>query len=305
MRIVVENYIPTNGPRIGWDNQIKGEESNLQMKRSNQKRKSIKVRLLFVPLICVLVGVLMIGAISSYLTRDSLLAEMRENGFSSSQRFVNRIEDNTEAVKTMNEMLETQIRSVGNIIFANRDRVNDEYLTQLSEQTGINPIYLYNPAGTIFTAAYGEYKGWTVPEDHPIRDFMVSGAPELMEEIRADSETGNLFKYGYIRSNTGEFVQTGVSADRVLELTEKFGYQALIDELVSDENIVSASFIDKDLVGVADSNKDNIDKSYQDDETIKKVALEGEMVARELFDEVANANVYNVVYPVVINGNFK
>ena len=159
MRIVVENYIPTNGPRIGWDNQIKGEESNLQMKRSNQKRKSIKVRLLFVPLICVLVGVLMIGAISSYLTRDSLLAEMRENGFSSSQRFVNRIEDNTEAVKTMNEMLETQIRSVGNIIFANRDRVNDEYLTQLSEQTGINPIYLYNPAGTIFTAAYGEYKG--------------------------------------------------------------------------------------------------------------------------------------------------
>ena len=275
------------------------------MKRSNQKRKSIKVRLLFVPLICVLVGVLMIGAISSYLTRDSLLAEMRENGFSSSQRFVNRIEDNTEAVKTMNEMLETQIRSVGNIIFANRDRVNDEYLTQLSEQTGINPIYLYNPAGTIFTAAYGEYKGWTVPEDHPIRDFMVSGAPELMEEIRADSETGNLFKYGYIRSNTGEFLQAGVSADRVLELTEKFGYQALIDELVSDENIVSASFIDKDLVGVADSNKDNIDKSYQDDETIKKVALEGEMVARELFDEVANANVYNVVYPVVINGNFK
>ena len=278
---------------------MKGNNNNLT------KSKSIKTRLLIVPLICVLVGVLMIGAISSYLTRDSLLAEMRENGFSSSQRFVNRIEDNTEAVKTMNEMLETQIRSVGNIIFANRDRVNDEYLTQLSEQTGINPIYLYNPAGTIFTAAYGEYKGWTVPEDHPIRDFMVSGAPELMEEIRADSETGNLFKYGYIRSNTGEFVQAGVSADRVLELTEKFGYQALIDELVSDENIVSASFIDKDLVGVADSNKDNIDKSYQDDETIKKVALEGEMVARELFDEVANANVYNVVYPVVINGNFK
>lgn len=273
--------------------------------RSKQKRKSIKVKLLFVPLICVLVGVLMIGAISSYLTRDSLLAEMRENGFSSSQRFVNRIEDNTEAVKTMNEMLETQIRSVGNIIFANRDRVSNEYLTQLSEQTGINPIYLYNPAGTITNAAYGEYLGWTVPADHPIHEFMISGAPELMEEIRADSETGKLFKYGYIRSNTGEFVQAGVSADRVLELTEKFGYQALIDELVSDENIVSASFIDKDLVGVADSNKDNIDKSYQDDETIKKVALDGEMVAQELFDEVANANVYNVVYPVVINGELQ
>ncbi len=247
----------------------------------------------------------MIGAISSVLTRDSLLAEMRESGFSSSQRFVNRIEDNTEAVKTMNEMLEAQIRSVGNIIFANRDRVSDEYLTQLSEQTGINPIYLYNPTGTITNAAFGEYLGWTVPADHPIHEFMVSGAPELMEDIRADSETGNLFKYGYIRSNTGEFVQAGVSADRVLELTEKFGYQALIDELVSDESIVSASFIDKDLVGVANSNKDDIGRSYQEDETIKKVALDGEMIAQELFDETENANVYNVIYPVVINGELQ
>ncbi len=261
--------------------------------------------MLIVPLICVLAGIFLIGAISSYLTRDSLLAEMRENGFSSSQRFVDRIEDNTEAVKTMNEMLETQIRSVGNIIFANRDRVNDEYLTQLSEQTGINPIYLYNPTGTIFNAAYGEYMGWTVPTDHPIHDFMVSGATELMEEIRADSETGNLFKYGYVRNSAGEFIQAGVSADRVLELTEKFGYQALIDELVSDESIVYASFIDRDLIGVADSNKDDVGKSYQDDETVKKVALDGEMSAKEFFDEAENANVYDVLYPVVINGELE
>jgi len=278
---------------------LKGNKSHLR------KSKSIRTRLLIVPLICVLAGVFLIGAISSYLTRDSLLAEMRENGFSSSQRFVDRIEDNTEAVKTMNEMLETQIRSVGNIIFANRDRVNDEYLTQLSEQTGINPIYLYNPTGTIFNAAYGEYMGWTVPADHPIHDFMVSGATELMEEIRADSETGNLFKYGYVRNSSGEFIQAGVSADRVLELTEKFGYQALIDELVSDESIVYASFIDRDLIGVADNNKDDIGESYQDDETIKKVALDGEMSAKEFFDEVENANVYDVLYPVVINGELE
>ncbi|MDO9490672.1 hypothetical protein, partial [Acetobacterium sp.] len=92
------------------------------MKKDKQiaKTKSIKMKLLIVPLICVLVGVFSIGAISSYLTRDSLLAGMRENGFSSSQRFVNRIEDNTEAVKTMNEMLESQIRSIGNIVIGNR-----------------------------------------------------------------------------------------------------------------------------------------------------------------------------------------
>ena len=91
----------------------------------------------------------------------------------------------------------------------------------------------------------------------------------------------------------------------MLELTEKFGYQALIDELASDENIVYASFIDKDLVGVADSNKDNIGKSYQDDEAIKKVAIDGEMTAEEYFYEPENTKVYDVLYPVVINGELK
>lgn len=268
-------------------------------------KKSIKMRLLIIPLICVLVGVLFIGAISSYLTRDSLLTEMRENGFSSSQRFVDRIEDNTEAVKTMNEMLESQIRSVGNIIIGSRGSINDVYLTQLAAQTGINHIYWYNTAGEIINAANSEYLGWKVTPGDPIHNFMISGAPELMEEIRKSTETDETFKYGYIRSNTGEFVQAGVSADRVLELTEKFGYQALIDELVTDESIVYASFINNDLIGVADSNKDNLGTSYQDDENIKKVALDGEMSAKEFFYETENINVYDVVYPVVINGELK
>lgn len=277
------------------------------MDRNNliAKKKSIKMRLLIIPLICVLAGILFIGAISSYLTRDSLLAEMRENGFSSSQRFVDRIEDNTEAVKTMNEMLESQIRSVGNIIIGSRGSINDVYLTQLAAQTGINHIYWYNTAGEIINAANSEYLGWKVTPGDPIHNFMISGAPELMEEIRKSTETDETFKYGYVRSNTGEFVQAGVSADRVLELTEKFGYQALIDELATDESIVYASFINNDLIGVADSNKDNLGKNYQDDENIKKVALDGEMSAKEFFYETENTNVYDVVYPVVINGELK
>ncbi|WP_373481681.1 methyl-accepting chemotaxis protein [Acetobacterium sp.] len=269
------------------------------------KSKSIQVKLLIVPLICVLAGVVMIGVISSYLTRNSLLAEMKENGFSSSQRFVDRIEDNTEAVKTMNEMLESQIRSIGNIVIDNRASINDGYLTQLAAQTGIDHIYWYNPSGEIINAANGEYLGWKAEPGDPIHNFMIGGAPELMEEIRKSTETDENFKYGYIRSNTGEFVQAGVSADRVLELTEKFGYQALIDELVSDESIVYASFIDKNLIAVADSDIDDVGKSYQDDEAIKKVALEGEMSAEEYFYEAENVKVYDVLYPVVVNGELQ
>ncbi|PKM60440.1 MAG: chemotaxis protein [Firmicutes bacterium HGW-Firmicutes-4] len=277
----------------------------MERNKQNPKPKSIQVKLLIVPLICVLAGVVMIGVISSYLTRNSLFAEMERNGFSSSQRFVDRIEDNTEAVKTMNEMLEAQIRGVGNIIIGNRGAINDVYLTQLAAQTGIDHIYWYNPSGEIINAANGEYLGWKAEPGDPIHNFMISGAPELMEAIRKSTETDENFKYGYVRSSTGEFVQAGVSADRVLELTEKFGYQALIDELVSDESIVYASFIDKNLIGVADSDSEDIGINYQEDESIKKAALDGEMMAEEYFYEAENVKVYDVLYPVVVNGELQ
>jgi methyl-accepting chemotaxis protein len=269
------------------------------------KFKSIQVKLLIIPLICVLAGVVMIGGISSYLTRNSLFAEMERNGFTSSQRFVDRIEDNTEAVRTMNEMLENQIRSVGNVIIGNRGAINDAYLTQLATQTGIDHIYWYNPSGEIINAANGEYLGWKAEPGDPIHNYMISGAPELMEDIRKNTDSEKSFKYGYLKSSTGEFVQVGVSATRVLELTGKFGYQALIDELASDDSIVFASFIDKNLIAVADSDSNDIGKSYQDDEAIKKVAIDGERNASEYFYEDENVNVYDIVYPVVVNGELQ
>ncbi|MBC3887718.1 hypothetical protein GH810_05285 [Acetobacterium paludosum] len=97
-----------------------------------------------------------------------------------------------------------------------------------------------------------------------------------------------------MKINTGEFVQAGVTADRVTELTEKFGYQALIDELSANE-VVYVSFINKDLTVVADSNPDDIGVSYADDQTIKDVAVDGKSSASEYFYEAENKDVYDVL----------
>ncbi|MBC3887719.1 hypothetical protein GH810_05290 [Acetobacterium paludosum] len=145
--------------------------------------KTIKRKLLIVPLFSVLVGVFVIGSFSAYLTRESLLAEMRENGFSASQQFVDRLEDNTEALSTMNVMIEEQIRSIGNIMIGNRGTISDQYLTTLAQQSGINQIYWFNAAGEIINSINGEYVGWKVSQGDPIYDFMVSGKNEFMENI--------------------------------------------------------------------------------------------------------------------------
>ncbi|WP_050739839.1 methyl-accepting chemotaxis protein [Acetobacterium bakii] len=269
---------------------------------SGVKSKSIKVKLLIVPLCSVLIGIFVIGGISAYLTRNSLLAEMRENGFSASQQFVDRIEDNSEALKTMNDMIEEQIRSIGNIVIGNQGIINDQYLTTLAQQSGIDQIYWFNPAGEIISAVNGEYVGWKAAPGDPIHNFMISGNTEFMEDIRKSTETDESFKFGYIKTGTGGFVQAGVTADRVMELTQKFGYQALIDEMSSADSIVYATFVDKNLVGIADSNPDLIGKSYAENENIKASALEGKSSAFEYFYDVEQIDVYDVLYPVVING---
>ena len=267
-----------------------------------KRKRTIKQKLLIVPLCSVLVGVFVIGAISAYLTRASLLTEMRESCFAASQQFVERLEDNTDALDAMNVMIEEQIRSIGNIVIANRATISDPYLTALAQQSGINQIYWFNAAGEVVNSVNGEYVGWKAAPGDPIHNFMVSGEAELMEAIRKSTETDETFKFGYMKIATGEFVQAGVTADRITDLTERFGYQALIDELSINDQIVYASFIDQDLTVVADTHPEDIGVSYAEDEKLKAVATAGQSSSSEYFYEAGKTKVYEVLFPVVING---
>ncbi|WP_051355705.1 methyl-accepting chemotaxis protein [Acetobacterium malicum] len=275
------------------------------MEERKRKSKTIKRKLLIVPLCSVLLGVFVIGAISAYLTRESLMAEMRASGFATSQQFVDRLEDNTEALDAMNVMIEEQIRSIGNIVIANRGAISDPYLTALAQQSGINQIYWFNAAGEILNAVNGEYVGWKAAPGDPIYNFMISGENELMEAIRKSTETDETFKFGYLKTSTGEFVQAGVTADRITDLTERFGYQALIDELSANDQIVYASFIDQDLTVVADTHPEDLGISYAEDEKVAAVAIDGQSSASEYFYEADQTKVYDVLFPVVINDELK
>jgi methyl-accepting chemotaxis protein len=60
---------------------------------SYKKTATIRFRLLIIPLLCVFIGIVAIGIISSYLIQDSLQSEMKQNGFTTSQRIVSQLED--------------------------------------------------------------------------------------------------------------------------------------------------------------------------------------------------------------------
>lgn len=175
------------------------------MKMNNQTTKqkktdSIHFKLLIIPLFCVFIGIVAIGAISSYLIRDSLLEELKNNGFTTSQRFVTQLENNANAVTAVTQ--------------------------STSEVT-------------------------------------------LEEREKFEAE---------------------------------FSYQSQIDKMADDESIVYIAIIDKDVIDIADSIKEDIGTDYSDDESMKAAAQEGIASASEYYYESHDVIVYDVLYPLTING---
>ena len=165
-----------------------------------RKTDSIQFKLLILPLICVFLGIVTIGAISSYLIQDSLLEELKNNGFTTSQRFVTQLENNANAIEAMEQST------------------------------------------------------------------------------------------------------SGVSSEQIEKVKAEFSYQSQIDKMADDDSIVYIAIIDKNVIDIADSIKEDIGNDYSDDESMKAAAQQGIASASEYYYESHDVTVYDVLYPLTING---
>lgn len=81
-----------------------------QTKESKKTRQgSIKTMIFVIPLIIVLVGEILIGAISTYIMRESILNEMRRNGFIILQQVIDRIKDSHKSLASLNDSMEEKL----------------------------------------------------------------------------------------------------------------------------------------------------------------------------------------------------
>jgi methyl-accepting chemotaxis protein len=175
----------------------------MKMNRQTTKMKktdSIQFKLLIIPLFCVFLGIVAIGLISSYLIQESLFTEMKSNGFETSQRYVELLEEHANTLATIN-------------------------------------------AG-----------------------------------------------------------QTELSPDQIKSITEKFDAQTLIKKLADQDDIVYVTLIDSNAVAVADGVSKDIGIDYSDDPDMLAAAQDGTALASQYYYEAMDVTVYDVIFPVTING---
>ncbi|SEG06203.1 methyl-accepting chemotaxis protein [Caloramator fervidus] len=264
------------------------------------KLNSIRVRLITLPLIVILMSITIVGAITSYIARQSLLNQMKQDGFAILEDVAKRIEENTKAMEVINNTLDDRIKMVGNIVIRNKTNLSNEFLRSLAKDLNVDEInWFYN--GEIINSNFDDYVGWKAPKDHAAYKFLVSNDKFLSEDIRKDAVSGEYKKYGYVKDKDGYFVQVGINATKVKALTEKFSYQRIVEDIASKENIVYALFIDKNLKVVAHSDKERIGIQLTD-EGSKAAAVDGKPYSSEYFYEAQKINVYDVLLPVYVDG---
>ncbi|WP_312700834.1 HD domain-containing phosphohydrolase [Sedimentibacter sp.] len=268
-----------------------------------KKTLSFRAKILYLPLIVVFMAITVIAGLSSHFTRETLLNDMRVHGFHIARQFVDRMKSNETAEAVLDGMIEDRIRTVCNIVIKNQDILSDDYLHELSKDFDVDEIYWFNTYGEIIYATVPGYLGWKPDSNHPL-NAIIQGQPELMEDIRKDAEFGNYVKYGAVRNTDGTFVQAGISADKIYELTNQLSYQAIAEDMVSNEDILYVSVTNNDAVIVASSNPGEIGIQKTDAGNIS-VLQNSTPYASEYYSASLGENVYDIIYPIVINGSLR
>lgn len=219
----------------------------------------------FIPFI---VLALVFGAMM-YITASSRIEEIyrmtEESTISIADSYSRTLEDNSVAYETIMDMLDQRILAASNAVLLMQNYESDEEIGDLAEKFQVDQINLYDDKGVIIYSNYEEYIGWTAYERHPVYDFMVGDRTSLVEDIRQDTESKLYFKFGYVKKNDGTFVQVGIIAEDVHDLTEKFDIQRLVNDIVRMDNVENVYFTDTDFIVAASSDSEIIGTEIRDE----------------------------------------
>ena len=262
---------------------------------------NLRVKLIAVPLLLLFIAIFALASITYTLIQRNLIDEMQRLGLDLADQALTRIQESNRALTTVDMVLDGRVLGTARTVITNRLMLNSDFLTQMAMDNEVDAIHWYSSDFEIEHSAFKLDLGWVAPPTNPIHGFASSEQQEWVEGIRQAEGSDNFYKYGYVKGPRGQIVQVGVLANYIQELTDQFSYQSVVDNLETSASIVYAAVIDNDRVNIAHSNPERIGVTLNDAGTIA-AAVRGERYAAEYFYEAEGVTVYDVLLPLIIDG---
>lgn len=279
---------------------------NLNKKEKSTRKKSIRTKMLIIPITLVVLSTISLIFSVIYQTRTGMREQMRTDNEFLLENVVFRLNDNTESIESIEGIVEDRLlASLNALKDRDAEAMNEEEFKDLATLLNVDELNLYDENGEIIHSNLSTNVSKVIDSDHPIMDFIGSDEKILLEEPRED-DTGYLigfYKYGAIKNENGTIFQLGESADELIAITNNFKIEGIIDDLMKTEDITYAGFVDSDYMYQANSSEDFVGQDMSDTSEFVEAITEEKLTVTER--SVEQGDVLDMIYPVIINGENK
>ena len=268
--------------------------------------KSLKLKLI---LIVSLIIFAISGSLSIILIKEAeekIIDETKKSGMG----IVSDMEKALVLSNTFNNLIDDVLSErveIMSYLLGQKPDIDNEYLKKISNKFNISELNFVNSNGEILFSNLSENLGYVYPSDHAMAKVITGEEEFVSEPIRTSLTNGKSYKYGGARLDNGNVIQIGIEPKVIEELKRKTGYQTVIEENSSRDDILYALVIDPNFIAIAHNIPDRIGLDLSNDSAIQKVMETSKEYCIES-DWKYNDNIYHAydcLIPLIIDGNLK
>ena len=213
--------------------------------RKKADTKSSVWRAYVLPLIIILFAFIIAGYFIIKTINVYLYKHMEQDALERAEIHTTKLTSSILAKNIIDQLIADKLSIAGNVILENQDNIDAAFVKDIAMDFKLADVHWYNKDGVI-VYTNDKYLGWQAPVGHPVHTFMNYDDRDFwIEEIRKDVSSEEYYKYAYIRGKDGEIAQISIWAEDIYELTSEFCPQKFIDDLMTQDDIIDAYFLDK------------------------------------------------------------
>ena len=207
--------------------------------------KKINIKLFLIPFVVISLMFLIFSYKVINTRIEENLERIQDDAFKIAQNYSDVLTKSYQAGEVINSILDEKIIAAGKIAALYEGNETTKLLADITYNLNLTDMYLYDAQGKVILSSTGEYIGWQVEDNHPIAKFMRSGEREFIEEIRADTETGEYYKFGYYRIDDGRFYQVRIKGEIVQDFLKSFLIEKNLDDIYNRGEVDGITFYNK------------------------------------------------------------